>query len=118
MSYVLQVFVVVLGLLLWVGSVGIWRQTRQSTVLTRLALYPAILVLYAFGYFAVLVGLGIDRWDDSSAWYWDTWLLFGSTAILGAGYAITRFMGILRVFLAAMPVIGFAVLVWFYVSIP
>lgn len=105
-----------LGLLLWGATYAIWTQTKAAHLVLRLAFWPACAVLYAAGYFLVLVGQGIDRWDDSSAWYWDTWLLFGSTAAVAAGYALTRFAGALGSVLSLMPVAYVGYLVWYYVS--
>ena len=105
-----------LGLLLCSAAFAVWAQSKTTHLPLRLAFWPACAVLYATGLFLVLVGLGVDRWDDSSAWYWDTWLLFGSTCVVAMGYGVTRFNGALRSFIAVVPVVCFGLLVWFYLS--
>jgi hypothetical protein len=73
--------------------------------------------MYTVGFFAVFVGLDLDNWDDSCAWYWDTWFLIVTTALLQAGYALTRFRGVARTILTILPTaltVGFG---WWYNSI-
>lgn len=108
----------VVGLVLWAGAWGFWKGSRNGGLFTRLLFYPLVLLLYAAGFFIVTVGLGIDHWDDSSAWYWDTWMLVGSTACVGAWYAVSRLTGVTRVVLTAIPLAGLVAFVWLYLSTP
>lgn len=106
----------VIGFVALVCVVCIWGLSRYTGVYLRVALYFVMLLLYMVGYFAVFVALGIDRWDDSSGWYWDTWLLFVSMAALATGYARTRFRGALRTWFAAIPLVVLVALILFYGS--
>lgn len=102
-------------MLLWTGVVGIWIVSLRTGVYARIALYIAWLVLYMVGFFFVFMGLGIDKWDDSSAWYWDSWL-FGSMAALAVSYGRLRFTGTLQTWFTVLPLAGLMSLVLFYIS--
>lgn len=104
---------VTFGMLTWAGVVGIWIVSLRSGVYVRIALYIAWLVLYMVGFFCVYMGLEIDKWDDSPAWYWDS-LLFGSMTALAVWYGRSRFSGTLRALFTVVPLVWLASLVLSY----
>ena len=109
--------IVAVEILLLAGAYALWRNSDQTHFVVRFFCYLAVMVLFSLSLVLTLMGLGIDRWDDSSDWYWDTWLLFTSTAATGMLYAQTRFTGAYRVLLTILPVAGVIWLIVVYVSL-
>lgn len=86
--------------------------------IAKLIYYSVLPLFYGVGYFLVFSGLGIDKWDDSSVWYWDTWLLLFSTTAILAWYAYLHFYDKLRVVLSVAPIMLLSAVVWRYNSVP
>jgi len=87
---------VLVGMSLWAVCFGLWNLSGHVSVALRLGILVLILLVYQVGFFFVVVGMGIDNWDDSSRLYWDTYLLWGSTIGLGVLYTVLKFNGALR----------------------
>lgn len=112
MTVIFLVMLFVVGLAAWAGSYLLWRLADRQGLLVRLALLLLFVVLYQIGFFLVLVGMGVDNWDDSSRLYWDSWLMLGSTVVATIAFIVTRFRGPLRVGLILASASYAAVLVW------
>lgn len=108
---------VAIGVLLWVVDFWLWLRSKSWSMVSKVRMYLFLPAVYAFGFFTIVVGLGLDHWDDSSAWYWDTWLLLGSSAISQALYGASRFRGLARAILAIFPGLVMLAVVWWYNSI-
>lgn len=112
MTAIFLILLFVLGLAAWTISYLLWRLADRQGLLVRLGLLLIFVVLYQVGLFLVLVGLGVDNWDDSSRLYWDSWLMLGSTVVAAIAFIVTRFGGPMRVGLVLASVSYTAVLVW------
>jgi hypothetical protein len=108
---------VVIGILLWVVDFWIWLRSSGWSTVSKATMYLLLPVVYGLGFFAIVVGLGVDHWDDSSAWYWDTWLLLGSSAVIQSLYGASRFRGLARALTAIFPGFVMLAIVWWYRSI-
>lgn len=114
--YIIAGFMVLFGLLAWICVYMLWKKASliTSTKLNKIFYLLLIIILYPIGYFLIFVGLGIDHWDDSSKWYWDTWLLFSSTTALIISYSLMKLDRILRVIIPIITGLIFITVVLIY----
>lgn len=113
-QYLLNGTVIAIGLLLLTLAWVLFRRPTSDPWLVRFGAFLGFPLLFQVGYALVLMGFGLDRWDDASAWYWDTWLGFGAAALLAMLFAVTRFRGAARVVLTLLAAGWFAYPFWFY----
>lgn len=103
-SFLLNGTVVAIGLVALGLAFLLFRRPASDAWVLKLVWFLLFPLLFQVGYALVLMGFGLDRWDDSSAWHWDTWVGFGAAALLAVAFAVSRFRGAARVVFALLGV--------------